>query len=98
MKLVQVLHYAIITFFAVSFASFLFSSFWGSFYDYEILSISVGGLLTASGVLIWLLPVIIVLFYKNINSKAIILLVSLTMPIIGGVISYFVINSQVNKL
>ena len=97
MKLVQLLNYAIVMFFAVSFASFMFSSFLGSFYDYEVLSMVVGGLLTISGILIWLLPMIIVFSYRDLTNKVVIFLVSLTMPIIGGVISYFVINVQVNK-
>ena len=97
MKLNRVLFYAIVSFFSVSFVSFLISSVCGLFYDYEVLSIIVSGLLVVSGILIWLLPAIIVILNRNLKDKVIIFLISLTIPIIGGVISYFFINKQLEN-
>lgn len=97
MNLVKVLSYSIIIFFSLTIIAFILGVMNLNLYDYEFLSAFIFGGLATTGAVIFFLPMIIALFNKDVDSKVTIFLISLAMPIIGGVISYFVIRHQVKE-
>lgn len=65
-------------------------SFWNAeFFGYLFLSV-----MLVSSVLLLVIPTLIVILNKLIDGKIIIILMSLIFPLIGGVLSYFMLLKQ----
>ncbi|KWU01418.1 hypothetical protein APQ14_06845 [Vibrio toranzoniae] len=95
MKMLRLLKQSIVLFWVMLILSFVVDH---SGIHNEMVFTILGVSLFISAVTAWFLPLIIVLVNKEVQSKGMILFLSLGLPVFGGVISYMILTKQIRTM
>lgn len=94
MRMLMVLKFSLIFFLSLVVLAIVLS--WANIHN-EALITATGVALFVSSIFIWFFPVLIVLVQKNLKDRILLSLLSLALPVFGGVICYFVLENRVSK-
>ena len=94
MRMLMVLKFSLIFFMSLVVLAIVLS--WANIHNEALITTTVVALFI-SAIFIWLFPVLIVLVQKNLKDRILLGILSLALPVFGGVICYFVLGSRVNK-